>query len=175
MDCFAVSVAGSIAHGRYDWRRIMLIALFFGGFQGIMPIIGWCASVWFADLIGQFDHWVALIILGIIGGKMVIESFKEEEERDQSHTPYGSVKMLTLLAIATSIDALATGILFVPCGSLIWTGAAVIALGSAVFSTMGCVIGIEFGRRFKLNVNLIGGLILVGIGVKIFVEHVFFS
>lgn len=172
MDCLAISIAGSIAYGHYNWKRILLIALFFGGFQGLMPVIGWAAGISFIDIIKDYDHWVALIILGIIGGKMIIEGFSEKES-ESKYTPYGSLKMLFLLSIADSIDALATGLLFINCSSILLLGAAIIALGSFVITIAGCIIGIEFGKRFKVNVNLIGGLILIGIGVKIFVEHIF--
>ena len=168
MDCLAISIAGSIGYGRYNWRRILLIALFFGGFQGIMPVIGWAAGVWFVDFIGAYDHWIALIILGFIGGKMIIESFKPDAE-ESKYTPYGSIKMLVILSIADSIDALATGLLFITNSSQLPVGALIIALGSFIISIIGCVIGIEFGRRFKVNVNLIGGLILIAIGIKIFI------
>lgn len=174
MDCLAISIAGSIGYGHYNWKRIFLIALCFGGFQGIMPVIGWALGVSFVDIIGQYDHWIALLILGFIGGKMIVESFKNDGE-ESKYTPYGSIKMLLILSVADSIDALATGLLFITCSDILVLGASIIALGSFLITILGCVIGIEFGRRFKLNVNLIGGLILIGIGIKIFSEHVFFS
>jgi len=173
MDCLAISIAGSIGYGRYNWRRILLMALCFGGFQGIMPVIGWAAGISFVNIIGQYDHWIALGILGFIGGKMIIESLKGEEE--SKYTPYGSIKMLLILSVADSIDALATGLLFITCSDILALGASLIALGSFLITIIGCIIGIEFGKRFKLNVNLIGGLILITIGVKIFCEHMFFS
>ena len=173
MDCLAISIAGSIGYGRYNWQRILLIALFFGGFQGLMPVIGWAVGVNFVNLIGSYDHWIALIILGFIGGKMIVESFKNNPE-ESKYTPYGSLSMLVILSIADSIDALATGLLFITCSDTLALGASIIALGSFVITIIGCVIGIEFGRRFKVNVNLIGGLILIAIGIKIFCEHIFF-
>lgn len=173
MDCLAISIAGSIGYGRYNWPRILLIALFFGGFQGFMPVIGWAVGVNFVNIIGAYDHWIALGILGFIGTKMIMESFKDSDG-ESKYTPYGSLKMLIILSIADSIDALATGLLFITCSDILALGASIIALGSFVITIIGCVIGIEFGRRFKVNVNLIGGLILIGIGVKIFCEHTFF-
>ena len=139
-----------------------------------MPVIGWAVGVSFVNIIGQYDHWIALLILGFIGGKMIVESFKSDGEVTK-YTPYGSIKMLLILSVADSIDALATGLLFITCSDILALGAGIIALGSFVITILGCVIGIEFGKRFKLNVNLIGGLILIGIGIKIFVEHVFLS
>lgn len=171
MDCLAISIAGSIAYGKYNWRRIFLIALFFGGFQGLMPLIGWGAGVGFSGFIDRYDHWIALAILGFIGGKMIAEGFSGDEE--PKYTPYGSLKMLVLLSIADSIDALATGLLFVSFPAwLLVVAVLIIAAMSFIFSIFGCVIGIEFGKRFRVNVNLIGGIILIAIGLKIFIEGI---
>ncbi len=170
MDCFAVSIASSIAHGRYDWTKMVRMALFFGFFQGFMPFLGWLAGVSFATQIAKIDHWLAFGILGFLGGKMIVESFKKDENCT-AQTPFGSLKMLFFMSIATSIDALATGLIFVPLGNQIYTAVGIIALGSLLFTLLGCVIGVTCGKRFKLNVELIGGLILFGIGVKILIEH----
>lgn len=171
MDCFAVSIASSIAYGRYDWPKILRMALFFGFFQGAMPFIGWFAGVWFADFIGKIDHWLAFVILGFLGGKMIVGSLKKDAPADEKKSPFGSMRMLLVMAVATSIDALATGLIFVPLGNFIYQAVAVIALGSFIFTILGCIIGVSFGKRFKLNVELIGGLILFGIGLKILLEH----
>lgn len=173
MDCLAISIAGSIGYGRYNWRRILLMALCFGGFQGFMPLIGWAVGVSFVNIIGRYDHWIALGILCFIGTKMIIESFKSDDV--SKYTPYGSIKMLLILSVADSIDALATGLLFINCSNILALGATIIAIGSFAITILGCIIGIEFGKRFKLNVNLIGGLILIAIGLKIFCEHLFLS
>lgn len=170
MDCFAVAIASSMSYGRYNWLKIVRMAFFFGVFQGVMPFIGWLAGVSFAEHIAPFDHWVAFVILGFLGIKMAIESFKKESDDDKS-TPFGSYKMLIALSFATSIDALATGLIFVPMGHLIYTASGIIALVSLVFTILGCIIGITFGKRFKINVELIGGLILFAIGTKILIEH----
>ncbi len=170
MDCFAVAIASSMSYGRYNWLKIVRMALFFGVFQGVMPFIGWLAGVSFAEHIAPFDHWIAFVILGYLGIKMGVESFKKEPDNDKS-TPFGSYKMLIALSFATSIDALATGLIFVPMGDVIYTASSLIALGSFLFTISGCVIGISFGKRFKLNVELIGGIILFLIGTKILIEH----
>ncbi len=170
MDCFAVAIASSMSYGRYNWLKIVRMAFFFGVFQGVMPFIGWLAGVSFAEHIAPFDHWVAFVILGFLGIKMAIESFKKESDDDKT-TPFGSYKMLIALSFATSIDALATGLIFVPMGDVIYTASGLIALGSFLFTISGCVIGISFGKRFKLNVELIGGIILFLIGTKILIEH----
>jgi Predicted membrane protein len=105
---------------------------------------------------------------------MIIESFSKGDDGDKK-TPYGSLVMLVELAVATSIDAAATGILFVPLGNLIWAGISIIALGSFLLSVVGCVLGVFVGKKMqRFNVELIGGVVLVGIGIKIFVEHFFF-
>lgn len=176
MDCFAVSIASSVCYGRYNWLKILRMALFFGLFQGGMPLIGWACGISFAEFMHSIDHWLALGILGFLGGKMIYESFKdddEEEEMCDAKTPYGSISMLITLAIATSIDALATGLIFVPLGNLMYSASAIIALVSFLFTIVGCVLGITFGKRIKFNVEAIGGLILIGIGLKIFIEHMF--
>ena len=176
MDCFAVSIASSICHGRLDWPKIVRMALFFGLFQGGMPLIGWGLGIGFAKYICAVDHWLALGILGYLGGKMIYESFKnndEEEEISDSRSPYGSLRTVTILAIATSIDALATGLIFVPFGNLMFSASGIIAIVSFLFTLVGCVLGVTFGKRIKFNVEAIGGLILIGIGLKIFIEHMF--
>lgn len=174
MDCLAVSVASSMAYGRYNWWKIVRMALFFGLFQGAMPLVGWLAGISFSEWITKFDHWFALIILCALGIKMAVESFKGDEV-ERSKTPFDSLKLLLAYSVATSIDALATGIIFVPYGWQITLAVIVIAVVSFLFSIAGCVIGISMGKRFKVNVELLGGIILMVIGIKIFVEHMFFS
>ena len=177
MDCFAVSIASSICYGRYNWPKIVRMALFFGLFQGGMPLIGWGLGIGFAKYICAIDHWLALGILGYLGGKMIYESFKdegEEEEMCDAKSPYGSLRMVTILAIATSIDALATGLIFVPIGNRIFSASGIIAIVSFLFTFVGCVFGVNFGKRIKFNVEAIGGIILIGIGLKIFIEHMFY-
>lgn len=173
MDCFAVSIAGSISYGRYNWRKILRMALFFGAFQGFMPLIGWALGVGFADAIRAVDHWLALGILSYLGGKMIYEGLKNDESDDEKEksSPYGSIKALVVLSVATSIDALATGLIFVPFGNLIFTATGVIFVGSFLFTALGCVVGVHFGQRFKWNVEVLGGVILILIGVKILIEH----
>lgn len=170
MDCFAVAIASSVSYGHYNWPKMLRMGFFFGLFQGVMPLLGWLAGVSFAAQITAIDHWLAFVILGYLGVKMGVEGFKKEPDNDKS-TPFGSYKMLIALSFATSIDALATGLIFVPMGDVIYTVSGLIALGSFLFTISGCVIGISFGKRFKLNVELIGGIILFLIGTKILIEH----
>ena len=174
MDCFAVSIASSICYGKYNWPKIVRMALFFGLFQGGMPLIGWACGISFAEFIHSIDHWLALGILGFLGGKMIYESFKDDDEDDvvcEAKSPYGSFRMVTILAVATSIDALATGLIFVPLGNLMFSASGIIAVVSFLFTIVGCVLGVAFGKRIKFNVEAIGGAILIAIGLKIFIEH----
>lgn len=195
MDCFAVSTTKGVICGANHssatrsfrlWRGPLLMALFFGLFQGGMPLIGYYAGTLFASFFSRFAPWIALALLGFIGGKMIWESLHEEEEKTQEetntsndispalhHNEFG-LQTIIMLAIATSIDALATGVIFIPCPEVVWVGVGIIALTSFLFSIMGYAIGICFGKRFHLNVELLGGIILILIGLKIWVEGVLF-
>lgn len=180
MDCFAVSVTKGIACGAahggqktaHGWGGPVLMAFLFGFFQGGMPLIGYFAGNVFASFFSRFAPWIALGLLAFIGGKMIWESLHEEEDEKQS-AEFGLTELL-ILAVATSIDALATGVIFIPCPEVLWLGVSIIALTSFLFSMGGYLIGITAGKRFHFNVELVGGLILVGIGLKIWAEGLFF-
>lgn len=183
MDCFAVSVTKGIAcaasHNAgaglkvsHSWGGPLLMAILFGLFQGGMPLIGYYTGNVFASFFSRFAPWIALGLLAFIGGKMIWESLHEGEEEKQS-AEFG-LKELIVLAIATSIDALATGVIFIPCPETVWLGVSIIALTSFLFAMGGYMIGITAGKRFHMNVELVGGLILVGIGLKIWIEGLFF-
>lgn len=171
MDCFAVSIASAAAYGKVNIPRFLRLALFFGLFQGVMPLIGWAAGVSFSKHMMTIDHWVAFIILGFIGGKMILDSLHKHEESCNGRNPFDSFRVLLMLSVATSIDALATGLIFINHEYVLPEAMGIIALGSALFSLLGIWIGLHFGKRFKVNVTLIGGIILVGIGIKILFEH----
>jgi len=173
MDCFAVSISkGICAKKLFFWLTIRM-ALLFGLFQALMPLIGFAAGISFAKQIISFDHWVAFVLLALVGGKMVVEGFKTPDpECTQIANPFKWVSLLSL-AFATSIDALATGIVFVPYPRFIWIAIAIIGGISFLFTIMGMLIGIYFGKRFHLKVEVIGGFILIGIGCKIVIEHIF--
>ena len=169
MDCFAVSIAQGLDTDIRDLKqqpKILLMAFLFGLFQGGMPLIGYFAGTLFADFFSRYAPWIALALLCFIGGKMVVESFEKKEE----HASNWRIGFLLTMAVATSIDALATGVIFIPCPQMLWIGIALIALISFLFSMLGCFIGSTFGTRFKLNAELLGGLILIGIGIKIWIE-----
>ena len=181
MDCFVVATSTGITVRKfYPWNTFKM-SLTFGIFQGGMALIGYFAGISFANTISKYDHWIAFALLLFIGGKMIIESFSEKKEENKEVgttvdiSKQFSWKTIILLAIATSIDALATGIIFVPFPEFIVKAIVVIGFASFLFPFIGMLIGVSFGKRFNLNVNLIGGLILIGIGTKILIEHLFFS
>lgn len=175
MDCFAVSIATGITLKQVRWRPMLVMAFFFGLFQAMMPFIGWMGTTLFSHLFEQIDHWIAFGILCFLGGRMVVESFKEEEERHPSD-PTRLLVVLTL-AVATSIDALAVGVSFACLGIASWSHIlypiAIIGLVSFLLSIAGLLIGICFGHGVArhLKAERWGGLILILIGCKILVEH----
>ena len=167
MDCFAVSIAQGLSVATNIERpKPFTMALLFGLFQGGMPLIGYFAGTLFADFFSRYAPWIALALLAFIGGKMIWESLHEKEEEKAG---WGWTHLL-VLAVATSIDALATGVIFIPCPEMVWIGVSIIGLVSFLFAVGGYHIGRYMGERFHLNVELIGGLILIGIGIKIWVE-----
>ena len=173
MDCFSVSVTKGLLSGKTpQWLPALLMALMFGLFQGGMPLLGYYAGSTFVGFFSNWSHWVALLLLSAIGGKMIYDSLshKNTEEATTGKPVFSFVQTL-VLSVATSIDALVTGVLFVPVPEKVFLAVAVIALVSFLFSLSGYTIGIFVGRRFRFNSELIGGIILVGIGLKIFIEH----
>lgn len=175
MDCFAVSVAGGIVLKRIQWRSMWTMALCFGLFQALMPLLGWISARTFSHLIESVDHWIAFSILSFLGFRMIRESFRAQDKK-QIYDPENLMVVLAL-AVATSIDALAVGISFAFMG--IRTGADilplvyVIGVVSLVLSLAGLFFGIFCGHGIarKLRTELWGGLILIAIGTKILFEH----
>lgn len=176
MDSFAVSVVCGVILRRRKWDTILKIAFLFGLFQGAMPVIGWALTKGFASCIESFDHWLAFGLLAFMGGKMIADSFKEEE--DKSINPEKTATQFAL-AIATSIDALAMGITFACTGyntlASLRLPFVVIAAVSFGMSLAGSILGIRYGSAVikKVHPELVGGLILIAIGVKILIEHLF--
>lgn len=167
MDCFAVSLAKGMAAGKLRLWPAIVMALFFGIFQAGMPMIGYFAGLYFASLIAEIAPWVAFVLLGFIGGKMLKEHFcPEEEEADNDYT----IRTILILAVATSIDALATGLIFVGQSEVLPLAISIIGICSFLFSMAGTLIGVFAGSRFKFPANLVGGLILIGIGLKIWIQ-----
>ena len=175
MDAFAVSIATGATYKKSKSYHAFRIAFAFGGFQAIMPILGWLAGLTLREVIRDYDHWVAFILLAFIGGKMIYESFKIKDA--QKKTDALSTAVLLVLALATSIDALVIGITFsfLLAGSLLIIAVIIIGLITFVLSYAGFYIGKSFGHFFETSIEAIGGLILIGIGVKILLEHLFFS
>ena len=173
MDCFAVSVCKGLTspHG-YVPRYIkpMLMALLFGVFHAGMPLIGYFAGSFFASFFERFAPWIALALLGFIGGKMIYDSLHDAD--DEAHLADFSFWGLLSLAFATSMDTLATGVIFIPHPEVLWLAVGVIAATCFVFSMTGFVLGHIVGARLRVNVNILGGVILILIGVKIFLEGV---
>jgi putative Mn2+ efflux pump MntP len=172
MDAFAVSITLGLSVKKPKAREIIIPGVFFGFFQALMPIIGYFAGTYFADRIQKFDHWIAFVLLGIIGGKMIAESFsKKENEANENYFQF--MKML-ILAIATSIDALAIGVTFAFFNINIFKAAIIIGAITFFLSMIGVKIGNIFGVKFKSKAEFIGGAILVILGIKIVIEHLFF-
>ena len=179
MDAFAVAVTIGItskadtAEKPVMVKRGIITGLYFGFFQGLMPLIGYLLGTQFADKISAFDHWVAFVLLAIIGARMVIGSLKKDEDEPQKVSMKPS-KMLPL-AIATSIDALAVGVSFAMVGTQIVPAVLTIGVTTFALSFVGVFIGKAFGGRFKSKAELLGGIILILIGLKILIEHLFFQ
>ncbi len=167
MDAFAVSVCKGLSVKRVSVRHALLTGLYFGGFQFLMPVLGWLLGYRFEALIVSVDHWIAFLLLALIGGNMVRESFTDAEKLDDD---FGFRTML-LLAIATSIDALAVGVTFAFLTVRILPAAGLIGVVTFLLSGAGVYIGHVFGARFKAGAERLGGIILILIGLKILLEH----
>ena len=168
MDAFAASICKGLGMRKLDMRQGAVVALFFGGFQALMPLIGWLLGKQFEQYITSVDHWIAFLLLGYIGGKMIWDAFHEEAE----DCPAGfDLKELTVLAVATSIDALAVGVTFAFLQVSIGPAALLIGCTTFLISLAGVWIGYRFGSRYKSRATLAGGGILCCIGLKILLEH----
>ena len=171
MDAFAVSICKGLSMQKIDKKYTLCIGLFFGGFQALMPLTGYLLGSRFSGYIERFDHWIAFVLLALIGFNMIKESREEEEEEEK---PYAGInfKELLILAVATSIDALAVGITFafLP-GTHIVPAVALIGSITFVFSAAGIRLGNVFGLRYKSKAEFAGGVILILLGTKILLEH----
>lgn len=170
MDAFSVAICKGLSMRKVNKKQMLLIALFFGGFQGLMPLIGWFAGVQFEEYITSFDHWIAFVLLLLIGGNMIKESFGKEEECSELDKAL-PLKELFVLAIATSIDALAIGVTFAFLSVNIVPAASLITATTFLFSIAGVYIGNFFGAKYKSKAEFSGGLILCLLGIKILLEH----
>lgn len=168
MDAFAVSVGKGLSSPNASWREGLICGAYFGGFQALMPLAGFLLVSTFSGYIQRFDHWIAFILLALIGANMIREAFSKEEE---SMSGSFSVKTMLLLAVATSIDALATGVTFQLTGTNIWMAISLVGCTTFLFSFLGVKVGSTFGAKYQSKAELIGGVILVLMGVKILLEH----
>ena len=174
MDAFAVSICKGLAMKKATLTGCMTCGVWFGGFQALMPVIGFFLGTLFADAISAVDHWVAFVLLAVIGGNMLKEAFGKEEECcccDEQNADM-SPKTMFVMAVATSIDALAVGISLAMAGNVnIWLAAAFIGICTCAFSACGVKIGNVFGSRYEKKAQIAGGAILVLLGLKILLEH----
>ena len=177
MDAFAVSIGKGLSITKIKLSHALKVGLWFGGFQALMPLIGYLLGSTFADIVSAYDHWVAFVLLALIGGNMIKEAFEKDDECDcnkKEKNCFGFVTMLTL-AVATSIDALAIGVTFAFFKVAIIPAIITIGITTFLFSVAGLKIGHIFGCKYKSHAELFGGVILILIGLKILLEHTIFS
>lgn len=168
MDAFAVSICKGLSVREVKWKHVLIPAVYFGGFQGLMPLVGWLLGIQFQNLITSIDHWIAFILLFLIGANMIREAMREEE--GETNDSFSFVIMITL-AVATSIDALAVGITFAFLQVNIWLAVVLISSTTFVISAAGVKIGKAVGTKFQKKAEVLGGVILILIGTKILLEH----
>ena len=173
MDAFAAAICQGLFMTRIKWGHALTVGLYFGGFQALMPFIGWMLGSQFADRIQQYDHWIAFILLVLIGGNMIREALSgDEEDAAQAETDLRlDHKKLFLMAIATSIDALAIGVTFAFLETAILPAIGIIGCTTFCISVAGVAVGCWFGARYKKRAEITGGAILVLLGIKILLEH----
>ena len=177
MDAFAVSIGKGLSVTKIKLSHALKVGLWFGGFQALMPLIGYLLGSTFADIVSAYDPWVAFVLLALIGGNMIKEAFEKDDECDcnkKEKNCFGFVTMLTL-AVATSIDALAIGVTFAFFKVAIIPAIITIGITTFLFSVAGLKIGHIFGCKYKSHAELFGGVILILIGLKILLEHTVFN
>ena len=168
MDAFAVSICKGLACREQNLRHNLLAGLYFGGFQGLMPAIGWLLGVRFSAAITSIDHWIAFVLLGLIGANMIRESREQDEENLSDSFSFGT---MLPLAVATSIDALAVGVTFAFLQVSILPAVCFIGATTFILSCIGIRIGHVFGLKYKSRAELFGGAVLILMGIKILLEH----
>lgn len=173
MDAFAVAVCKGLSLKKVCPRHMVIVGLWFGGFQALMPLIGYLVGAQFRESITAFDHWIAFVLLALIGGNMIREAFSKEEECDECSDTDNSLHIRSMfpMAVATSIDALAVGVSFAFLKVEIVPAISFIGIITFLLSGLGVKIGSLFGLRFKSKAELAGGIILILIGLKILLEH----
>lgn len=168
MDAFAVAVCKGLSMKKLEWKKAIIIALYFGIFQGGMPVIGYFLGTSFETLVTKIDHWIAFVLLVIIGANMIKEAFGCDCEESNDKVDF---KTMVVLAIATSIDALAIGITFAFLKTNITLAAIVIGITTFILSILGVKMGNKFGNKYQKNAEIFGGIVLILIGAKILIEH----
>ena len=168
MDAFSVSICKGLTTKRFSWRMALVCGLWFGLFQALMPIIGYFLGAQFQEMIEAYDHWVAFGLLFLIGANMIREAIWGKEEQQDGSLGF---KTMLLLAIATSIDALAVGVSFACIQVELWSSVLIIGITTFLFSVLGVKIGNVFGSRYEKSAGIVGGIILILIGLKILLEH----
>jgi len=171
MDAFAVSVCKGLEMKKVTVKKTVLIAGLFGGFQALMPLIGWLIGIQFSRMIQTYDHWIAFILLTLIGVKMIYEAVKEEHDEACPIDDRLNIKQLLVLAVATSIDALAIGVTLAFLDVNIIHSVGFIGTITVIICSIGVYLGHRFGGWFNDKAEMIGGVILIGIGLKILIEH----
>ena len=169
MDCLAVSISCGITMHDFNHRDALIMAIFFGAFQGGMALLGWLGGTGFADQIESIDHWAAFGLLSIIGGKMIREGLEQKSESETFNIR--RFRVLITLSIATSIDALAIGITYAFLQTPILIPVLFIGIMSFMFAIFGSMLGKKLGQYFGNRMEIIGGIILIGLGIKILIEH----
>ena len=175
MDAFAVSICKGLSVQRLRPKHCLICGLYFGGFQALMPLIGWALGMQFQSLITSVDHWIAFVLLGIIGANMIKEALGNDEDECECPNAAFDFKTMLPMAVATSIDALAIGVTFAFLDVSIVPAVSFIGVTTFVCSAIGVKIGNVFGSKFKSKAELFGGIVLVAIGLKILIEHLFFG
>lgn len=168
MDAFAVSICKGISMSKMNWKKAIIIGLYFGIFQALMPVIGFTLGKTFENLVTSIDHWIAFGLLLIIGIKMIIDAFKEDNISVNDSINW---KVMVILAIATSIDALAVGITFAFLQVNLLLAVLIIGIITFILCVIGTKIGNNFGNKFENKAEILGGIVLILIGVKILLEH----
>ncbi len=169
MDAFAVALAAGVVLHPVSKRQLFRLSFHFGLFQGLMPIVGWLAGLSVQSMISAYDHWIAFGLLSFVGGKMIYEAFHDKEKKQKTDPTRGAT--MVMLSVATSIDALAVGLSLAVIGVSVWTPALVIGITAAVLTVAGMLLGGKVGMIWGKRVEILGGLVLIGIGLKILAEH----
>lgn len=172
MDCFSVNIASGLILKKIEPKSMITMAILFGIFQAVMPTIGWLGTVYLGNYIKPIDHWIAFVLLTFVGVKMIMDQFKKGEEKKFNPT---KISVILLLSLATSIDALSIGVSFT-CMDMstfgdILSPIVIIGICSIFMSVIGNVIGVTLGKKFKFPAEMIGGIILMLIGIKVLVSH----